>query len=76
MKKNKIKEITPSAHRCGVALCPAVFDSHDGKFLIIGKVIEESNIPEEVKKKIGENETVVEVPSALILDLLKENDGK
>lgn len=76
MKTITVQEITPFSHRCGVGLCPAVFDADDGTFFIIGKVVDDATMPEEVKKKIGEGETVVQIPNTLILDLLKENDRK
>ncbi|MGP1622138.1 hypothetical protein [Prevotella koreensis] len=70
-KSFKVREITPLAHRCGVGVCPSVFDTDEGSFLIIGKTLEDKNIPDIVKRKIGEDETVIRVPKGLIMDLLK-----
>lgn len=69
MIKNKIKEITPKILFCGLAACPSLFETDSGKFLIIGKKLDKDNIPDEVKRKIGNDEMVIEVPKELITDL-------
>lgn len=71
-KRIEAIEITPSTLRCGVGVCPSVFDTQDGSFLIIGKRLEDKDIPGIVKRKIGRDETVIQVPRELIIDLLKE----
>jgi len=65
----KIKEITPLTQMCGLAACPSVFETDKDTFFIIGKKLDNSNIPEKVKKKIGSDEMVIEVPKNLIADL-------
>lgn len=74
MKKNNIKEITPTTLLCGLAACPSVFETDNGTFLIIGKKLDIEKISDEVKKKIGSDEMVIEVPKNLIteLDLFKK----
>ena len=76
MKKNvnTVKEITPQEFRCGVGMCPSVFDTNDGNLLIIGKSLVDNEIPEMILKKIGENETVVKVPKNLIYGLIVEKN--
>ncbi len=67
---NKIvREITPTRHYCGVGTCPSVFDTGEKDYLIIGKVLKDQDIPEEVKAKIGPDECVVSVPRGIIDEL-------
>ena len=72
LMKTKIKEITPEKFLCMAAACPSVFETDERKLLIIGKKLNTDGIPEKVKKKIGNDETVIEVPKNLIMDLLKK----
>lgn len=67
-----MKEITPEQFLCIAAACPSVFETDEKKFLIIGKKLDIDTIPEKIKKKIGNDETVIEVPKNLITDLFKE----
>lgn len=73
-KSNNIVEITPKSLMCGVLSCPSVFETESETFLIIGKKLYKENIPDEVRKKIGNDEMVIEVPKNLIteLDLFKK----
>jgi len=74
MRRNKIQEITPKRLFCGLAACPSVFETEKETFLIIGKKLDSGDIPNEVRKKIGNDEMVIEVPKELIteLDLFKK----
>ena len=74
IKRMKIKEITPSSLFCGVGACTSVFETEKETFLIIGKKLDSGDIPNEVRKKIGNDEMIIEVPKELIteLDLFKK----
>lgn len=65
----KIIEKTPEKLFCVIGTCPALFETDEGTFLIIGKKLNKENIPAEVKRKIGSDEMVIEVPKNLITDL-------
>lgn len=65
----KIFEKTPNNLFCAIGACPSVFETEKGTFLIIGKKLDKENIPDEVRKKIGNNEMVIEVPKNLITEL-------
>ena len=67
--KIKVIEITPNKFHCIAAACPSVFETDSGKLLIIGKKLGKESIPDDVKKKIGSDEMVIEVPKNLITDL-------
>jgi hypothetical protein len=68
--KIKLKEITPEPFRCGLGACPAIFEAQDGNsYLIIGKKLSDEDIPEEVKRKIGEDEQVIVIPKGIISEL-------
>ena len=58
-------EVTPAEMRCYLANCPAIFEQEDG-VLVIGKI---APIPEELKAKIGPDETLVWVPRGLLKDI-------
>ena len=64
-----IKEITPIQFMCILTACPSIFEAEKGTFLIIGKKLDNENIPDEVKRKIGSDEMVIEVPKNLLTDL-------
>ena len=67
-------EKTPDKLYCLIGTCPSVFETDEGTFLIIGKKLNIKNIPEEVKRKIGSDEMIIEIPKNLIteLDLFKK----
>jgi len=58
--------ITPIKMVCGLSACPAIYETDKDTYLVIGKNIQTEGIPDEVKRKIGEGETCVEVPKGLI----------
>ena len=70
----KIYERTPNSLYCAIGACPSVFETEKETFLIIGKKLDNDKVPDEVKKKIGKDEMVIEVPKNLIteLDLFKK----
>ena len=65
----KVIEKTPKKLFCAIGTCPPVFETDNGTLLIIGKKLDKKNIPDEVKRKIGSDEMVIEVPKNLISDL-------
>lgn len=74
-KRNmNVNEITPNNFKCSLVACPSVFETDEGKLFIIGKKLDNENIPDEVRKNIGSDEMVIEVPKNLIteLDLFKK----
>jgi len=58
-------EITPTDARCPWADCPAIYEQEDG-VLVVGKI---APIPEELKSKVGPDETLVWVPKGLLKDI-------
>jgi hypothetical protein len=58
-----IFEVTPDAAKCEAVACPAIYEQEDG-YLIVGKAI--ADVPEEVRARIGEGETVVWVPRGMV----------
>lgn len=67
MKTKKLKELTPKGFKCGIGPCPAIFKA-DNKFVIVGKVIDDET-RQELKGRIGKDETAIEVPKNLLLNL-------
>jgi len=65
-----MREITPKKLRCGVGLCPAIFELDDGKIVIIGKLpISDSEIPEVILSKVGDGEGIVILPPEYLKDI-------
>lgn len=62
-----LKEITPSEFMCGgcVCGCPAVFETENNSYVIIGKVLPVSAV-EKLQGRIGADEFVIEVPKGMI----------
>lgn len=60
-------EVTPAEMRCGGSWsgCPALYEQEDG-VLVIGKI---APIPEDLKAKVGPDETLVWVPKGLLKDI-------
>ncbi len=72
-KAIKVNEITPYHFKCSLVACPSVFETDERtSLIIIGKKLNIDDVHEKVKNKIGEDETVIEVPKKLIMDLLTE----
>ena len=71
-KKIKIfNEITPIQFSCIAAACPSIFETDRETFIFVGKKLKGKDISENIKHKIGNDETVIEVPKKLITDLFK-----
>jgi hypothetical protein len=58
------KEVTPKMMRCGAGPCPAVFESNNDSFLIIGKKISGHELG--IQNRINSDEVLIEVPKKLI----------
>lgn len=64
----KLKEVTPSEFQvCGSCSCgcPAVFETENDSYVIIGKTLPASVI-EQLKGRIAGDEFVIEVPKGMI----------
>jgi hypothetical protein len=60
------REITPQAMRCLEQGCSATFETDQGTCLIVGVPLKPEEIPAEIRHRVGQGETVVQVPSALL----------
>ena len=61
-----IKIVSPE-NECGLGACPAVYETSDeatGVYLVIGKLIDPKLAG--LEKKIGDGETLIEIPRNLI----------
>jgi len=63
----KLTNITPKHLRCALGTCPAVFVLKDRRLVIVGKQAP-SDILDELKGKVGSDETV----SVISADFLKD----
>lgn len=62
-----LKEITPETYMCNSCspCCPAVFETEDGKYVIIGKKIS-PDVKKLVEGKVADDEFVIEVEKGMI----------
>ena len=65
----KLREITPAHLRCLVGACPAVYETDDGRLLIIGKTLSPEAASLLPPGKVGPGEAVIEISRALIANL-------
>jgi hypothetical protein len=71
--KTSLKEITPVRMRCMIGACPAIFETADGRHVIIGKIVSADDVHfgETLNGRIGPGEIAIEVPSDLIAGTVK-----
>ena len=69
----RLTEVTPDrmiTSCAGIMSCPAIFKDEHGTYYIIGRNVL-GGIPEDIIKRIGPGETLIEVPNELIDGLRK-----
>jgi len=67
----KIKEeLTPSALRCSIGACPAVFSLDDGNLLIVGKKLS-PELAKETEGKVSDDEHAIVLSPDFFKDLGK-----
>lgn len=65
-----MKEITPEKLRCGIGMCPALFELDDGRVVIIGKMpTAEQPLPSAILERIGVGEASIIIPAEYLEDL-------
>lgn len=65
----KLKEVTPAAFVCNTcAACPAVFETENDSYVIVGKILPASAI-EQLTGRVADDEFAVEVPKGMISGL-------
>ncbi|MFA5993052.1 MAG: hypothetical protein WC796_05080 [Candidatus Pacearchaeota archaeon] len=58
------KEITPKDMSCVLGACPAIFETNNSSYAVIGKVLDAKNLG--IENRLGKNEVLIEVPKKLI----------
>ena len=63
----KLNDVTPEAFACGTCGCgcPAIFETENNSYVIIGKVLSPAVI-EQLKGRVADDEFVIEVPKGMI----------
>ena len=61
-----MRDLTPKKFRCFLSTtCPSIFE--DGEdLLVVGGVQQIADLPAEVRRRIGADETIVRIPKGLI----------
>lgn len=62
----------PAVHEeaCGIGMCPGVHEGRGDELLAIGTKVEV--VPEELKEKIGPEETVVAIPRSVLFEAARK----
>ena len=64
-KKIKLqKELTPAEMSCLAGTCPAIFETNNGSYALIGKKLDSKKLG--ISERIGKDEILIEVPKKLI----------
>lgn len=72
IKGNKVivKEITPKSMICALGVCPAIFETNNDTFILVGRKIDSGEGIDPVNKKVGEGEIAIEIPKKLLTEFL------
>lgn len=65
-KVNILKDITPSSFNCGIAVCPAIFETDQRTYIIIGSVVDSKTVKELLPGRVGKGEIAIEIPQELL----------
>lgn len=66
----KVTEITPDSMHCGVGACPAIYETDQASFIIIGSRLNAQHVKQLFPAKLGLGEVAIEVPKELLSILL------
>ena len=70
----KVQDVTPVEADCApLPVCPGIFRSNRGSYLIVGKVLSVQDATALPEGRVAADEYVVEVPADMI-DLLKKGE--
>lgn len=58
------KELTPAEMSCLLGSCPAIFETNNESYALIGKKLDSKKLG--ISKRVGKDEVLVEVPKKLI----------
>ncbi len=58
------KELTPKEMACGIGACPAIFETSNGSYAIIGKTLDAKTLG--ISMRVAKDEVLIEVPKKLI----------
>ena len=63
------KELTPDSVNCGIAACPALFETSSGTYVLIGRAIAADEVASCLPGRVGEGEAAIEIPRELLSEL-------
>jgi hypothetical protein len=67
----KLKEITPQHLNCGIGACPAIFETENGDYVLIGEEVSSADQGGTLQGRVGPGETVIKIPRGLIQDIVR-----
>ena len=59
-----VKEVTPKEMSCIVGGCPAIFETNNNSYVVIGKKINSKSVG--LSKRVSKDEILIEIPKKLI----------
>ena len=66
----KLTEKTPKKYNCIIGACPAVFETDQKSYVVIGKVLSKSQVNKLLKGRVGKDEMAVEFPKGLLENII------
>ena len=66
-----LEELTPPSLKCGIGSCPAIFETDQDSYIIIGHKINSEIEEKLLPGRIGGDEIAIEVPKELIRSMQK-----
>ena len=58
------KELTPKSMTCGWGMCPAIFETDNNSYLLVGKKVNAKKLG--ILNRVNKEEVLIEVPKNLI----------
>ena len=59
-----VKEVTPKEMSCICGGCPAIFETNNNSYVVIGKKINSKSVG--LSKRVSKDEILIEIPKKLI----------
>lgn len=73
-KMNILNDLTPSSFSCLIGACPAIFETDQKTYIIIGSVVDSKTVKELLPGRVGKGEIAIEIPQELLpFDVKKDS---
>jgi hypothetical protein len=59
-------DVTPKHLRCGIGMCPAVYKTDVGKYVVVGRTLSSSEVQSALPNRVAADETAIEIDAAFL----------